>query len=412
MLQFLHMTYSPYMDLEQRIDDILDRGVLVEFLPSKEAFKARLLKTDQPMRIYIGADPTSTALHLSHAKNYMLLEELRTLGHKVYVLIGDFTARIGDPTDKSTARTQLTRDEVETNVRGWVEQIRPLMNFDDPVNPPELVYNNDWLGKLTMEDVVNLASNVTVQRMLERDMFQKRMSEEKPIFLHEFLYPLMQGYDSVALDVDAELCGTDQTFNALMGRKLQRVINNKEKFVIVVNLMANPITGELMSKSRGTGIFLNFTPFDIYGAIMSQPDEMTEVFLINNTRIPKDAIKEILAGNPRDAKMRAAWEVTRVIHGVDAANQAQDNFVRIVQNKEVGGDIPTVHVPAGTWSLMDMLTRCEPDMSKSELRRLLAGNAIKVDGDVVTDEHLACAIAPEGTVVKIGKKKWYRLIAE
>ena len=188
------------------------------------------------------------------------------------------------------------------------------MDFEAKDNPPEIVYNNDWLSKLTMEDVVNLASNVTVQRMLERDMFQKRMAEEKPIYLHEFMYPLMQGYDSVALDVDVELCGTDQIFNALMGRTLIKKFKNKDKFVVAVNLMENPLTGELMSKSRGTGIFLNFSPEDMYGGIMSQPDEMIKVFLVNNTRFPLDEIEKIISEmNHRDAKMKTAYEIRVIV---------------------------------------------------------------------------------------------------
>ncbi|MEI6752633.1 MAG: tyrosine--tRNA ligase [Paludibacter sp.] len=173
---------------QQLIKEILDRGIIREILPTRDDFEKRLLNDDK-LSFYIGADPTSNSLHLSHAKNYMVLEDFRKLGHKVYVLIGDFTARIGDPTEKATTRKQLSREEVLENVKSWVEQIKPLMDFDTKENPPEIVYNNDWLAKLTMEDVINLASNVTVQRMLERDMFQKRMTEEKPIYLHEFMYP-------------------------------------------------------------------------------------------------------------------------------------------------------------------------------------------------------------------------------
>jgi tyrosyl-tRNA synthetase len=190
-----------------KAEAILNRGIVVNILPDRKSFVERLA-SENPMRMYIGADPTSTALHLSHAKNYMLLEEFRKLGHEVIVLFGDFTAKIGDPTDRLSARKQLTTEEVMENVKHWVEQIRPLMDFDAEVNPPVVKFNSEWLSKLSMEDVVNLASNITVQQMLERDMFEKRINEQKPIHLHEFLYPLMQGYDSVAMDVDVELCGT------------------------------------------------------------------------------------------------------------------------------------------------------------------------------------------------------------
>jgi tyrosyl-tRNA synthetase len=395
---------------EKMVDEVLNRGVVVNILPDKESFRKRLL-SDDPLKIYIGADPTSTSLHLSHAKNYMFLEDLRKLGHKVVVLFGDFTARIGDPTDKTVARKQLTREEVMENVKSWIEQIKPLMDFDAKENPPEIVYNHDWLSKLNMEDVVNLASNFTVQRMLERDMFEKRLEEEKPIYLHEFMYPLMQGYDSVALDVDAELCGTDQTFNALVGRTLQRKFNNKEKWVVAVNLMENPKTGELMSKSRGTGIFLSFSAFDMYGAIMSQPDEMTKIFLINNTRIPLDEIEKIMSeANPRDAKMRASFEVTKIFHGDEGAAEAQEKFVKLVQKKESSEDIPVVSMGTKEISLFEAIKKCvREEISNSEIRRLIDQKSIRVEGEVVENGDTAIKIPETGTNLKIGKKRWYKI---
>src|SRR3989338_10644515 len=239
---------------KKRIEEILERGVVSEILPSKEEFVAKLM-SGQRLKIYIGADPTSNALHLSHAKNYMFLEELRQLGHEVIVLVGDFTAQIGDPTDNTATRVQLSEEEVNTNVKSWISQIKPLMSFGDRKNPPKIKYNSEWLSKMTWKDELLLASNFTVQRMLERDMFDKRLKNDAPIYLHEFQYPLMQGYDSVAMDVDVELCGTDQVFNALVGRTLLKRLKNKDKFVVAVNLMENPKTKELMSKSRGTGVF-------------------------------------------------------------------------------------------------------------------------------------------------------------
>ena len=367
------------------VERIMNRGVIVDVLPDKETFHQRLLSME-PMKIYIGADPTSTTLHLSHAKNYMLLEEFRKLGHEVIVLFGGFTARIGDPTGKLGTRKQLSLEEVQKNVQGWMEQIRPLMDFDDKENPPRIVNNNEWLSKLTMEDTVHLASNLTVQQMIERDMFAKRLKEKQPIYLHEFIYPLLQGYDSVALDVDAELCGTDQTFNALVGRTLLRKLKHKDKFVVSVNLMENPITHELMSKSRGTGVFLDLDPFNMYGAIMSQPDEMIKVFLINNTRIPLEEVESIMrSNNPRDAKMRAALEVTKIFHGEAKAQEAQDSFVKLVQKKESANDIPEIKIENQPISLYDLLKKCLPDNTGSDIRRLLVQNAIKIDGSIVTE---------------------------
>ena len=185
----------------KKIKEVLTRSIAY-ILPTKEDFE-RLLLSGKQKKIYLGVDPTGPALHLGHATNYMVLERFRQLGHKVIILIGDFTARIGDPTDRSAARIRLNRDQIEKNVKTWLTQISPLIDLKNKENPPEIVYNHDWLSKLTFEDVVDLASNFTVQQMLERDMFEKRIAEEKPIHLHELFYPLMQGYDSVVLDVDA-----------------------------------------------------------------------------------------------------------------------------------------------------------------------------------------------------------------
>lgn len=226
----------------EKIEEILTRSI-AEILPTKDGLRNEL-KSGKRLRIYTGTDATGTSLHIGHATNYMVLEKLRRLGHEVIFLVGDFTARIGDPTDKNeTARKQLTREQVIENVKTWIDQVRPVIDVDNKENPVRILFNNDWLSKLSFEDVINLASNFTVQRMIERDMFQVRMQSNKPLYLHEMLYPLMQGYDSVAIDVDVEMCGRDQKFNALAGRTLLKKIKNKEKFVLITTLLENPKTG-------------------------------------------------------------------------------------------------------------------------------------------------------------------------
>jgi len=377
-----------------KVQNIIDRGVISGILPNRDEFIRRLVGS-KPMRIYIGADPTSTSLHLSHAKNYMLLEEFRKLGHEVIVLFGDFTARIGDPTDRDTARKQLSSEEVKTNVAEWLEQIRPLMDFDAKENPPQVKFNAEWLTKLTMEDVINLTSMVTVQQMLERDMFEKRLKEEKPIHLHEFLYPLMQGYDSVAMDVDVELCGTDQTFNALMGRTLLKQIKGKEKFVVTVNLMENPKTRELMSKSRGTGVFLNTDAVNKFGAIMAQPDEMIELILVNNTRVELDEIEVILKGSPLDAKRRAAYEVTKLFHGEEAAVEAGKQFSAQFSKRSFSEltDVPRVSVETqGSVLLIDILLALGFASSKSEARRLAEGGGVQLVAEGTVADVKKCTV--------------------
>ncbi|MCX6797804.1 MAG: tyrosine--tRNA ligase, partial [Candidatus Falkowbacteria bacterium] len=333
------------------------------------------------------------------------------MGHEVIVLIGDFTARIGDPGGKMTTRQQLSRDEVLANMKNWLQQIKPIINFDDKVNPPRILYNHDWLAKLTMEDIINLASNVTVQQMLERDMFARRLQSGKPIYLHEFMYPLMQGYDSVAMEVDVELCGTDQIFNALVGRTLLKKFKNKDKFVVAANLMANPATGELMSKSLGTGIFLDLVPEDMYGAIMSQADEMIRVFLISNTRVPLSEIEKILkAPNPRDAKMKTAYLITEIFHGTKQAQSAQDLFIKKIQNKEVPAELAEVKIGVAQAELLEIVKKCCPDKSKSELRRLLEQGAVKITDKVYRDGEEKIEIPPVGLNLKLGKRNWFKIV--
>jgi len=387
---------------EQLIDAILDRGVIKEIIPGKKEFKEKLLNSK--LKIYIGADPTSSALHLSHAKNYMLLEEFRQLGHEVIILFGDFTARIGDPTDKVAVRKQLSRKEVLDNVKGWLDQIKPLIDFGDKKNPPKIVYNHDWLAKLTMEDVVNLASNVTVQQMLERDMFAKRLEEKKPIFLHEFLYPIMQGYDSVAMEVDVELCGTDQIFNALVGRTLLKKLKDKDKFVVAVNLMENPVTGELMSKSRGTGVFLNSSPADMFGAIMSQPDEMIKIFLINNTRLSLSEVEKIVKmENPKDAKMLTALEITKIFHGEEEAQKAKEYFVNTFSKRETPEEINELKVDKEKMAITEFLVLAGLADSKSDARRKIEQGGVAMNGKKVIDWQLFLDKKNNDAVLKVGK---------
>lgn len=389
-----------------KVDAVLDRGVIVKVLPSKDAFRQKLLRGER-IRIYIGADPTSTALHLSHAKNYLLLEEFRQLGHEVIVLFGDFTARIGDPSDRTGARKQLTEKEVRGNVDLWKKQIRPLMNFDDSVNPPRVLYNSEWLAPLRFEDVLELAANFTVQQMIERDMFQKRLKKGVSIHLHEFLYPLMQGYDSVAMEVDAELCGTDQTFNALAGRTLLKRLKGKDKFVIIVNLLEDPATGELMSKSKSTGVFLDSTPEELYGAVMAQSDEMTQPLLVNLTRIPLQEVDEISKQHPRDAKQRVAWEITKLFHGESIAKKAEEHFVKTFQKRETPGDISEIKVKPGT-PLKDVLVEAAVVSSKSEFRRLVEAGAVEnaETGEKITDLNTTA----DTMVVKVGKRRFVKIV--
>ncbi len=395
---------------EQIIDEILDRGIIVEIIPSKAEFKQRLL--NEKLRFFIGADPTNTSLHLSHAKNFMLLEEFRKLGHEVIVLFGDFTACIGDPSDRNSARARLTPEQVREFSADWVRQISPLIDFNDKVNPAKVVFNGQWLNKLSMRDLIELASNTTVQHLLERDMFQKRISENRPIHLHEFLYPLFQGFDSVALDADVEMCGIDQTFNALMGRTLLKKLKNKDKFIVCNNLMENPITGELMSKSRGTGVFLNTDANTMFGQIMSLPDEMIRILLINNTRVPLEEIEALdIEHKPMNAKLFTAKTIVGILHGQQQAEQALQHFQDTFSNKVFPENAQEIITDQETLSVFDILKLGLHSQSNSEIRRLIAQGGVIIN-DIRQNDEKTVFETKLALKVKVGKKTFFKVLCK
>ncbi|HEC32632.1 MAG TPA: tyrosine--tRNA ligase [Candidatus Kaiserbacteria bacterium] len=391
---------------EKAIDKILNRGTIVETYPTKEDFREKLLSGER-LRFYIGFDATGSTLHLSHAKNFILLEDFRKLGHEVIVLFGDFTARIGDPTNKKETRGVLSRDEVLKNIEKWKQQISPLMDFNDKVNPPRILNNHDWLSKLTFEDIISLASNFTVQQMLERNMFDKRIKAGNPIHLHEFLYPLMQGYDSVAMDVDVELCGTDQTFNALVGRTLLRKLKNKNKFVVVATLMENPKTGKMMSKSEGRGIFLDTNSEEMFGEVMAEPDEMIEILFTHVTRISLQEIQTIISGNPKDAKTKLAEEIVKIFFGDTEAKMARVNFDKTFSKNRMSNNALRISVHSGV-NILDVPFPKEFIKSKNELRRLIESGAVSsVDsGEKITNTQTKVL---NDINLKIGKHRFIKL---
>lgn len=388
---------------EKRVDVILDRGVVFNVFPDEGEFR-QLLKSGKRLRFYWGVDATAPTLHLSHAKNFILLEEFRKLGHEVIVLFGDFTARIGDPTDKTSARAMLTKEDVDLNIKKWKELISPIINFNDKTNPAKIKLNGEWLEKISLNKFIEIASNFSVQQMLERDMFQKRLSEEKPIQLHEFLYPLMQGYDSVAMDVDVECCGTDQTFNAMVGRTLQKRYNNKNKFVVAVNLMENPTTKELMSKSLGTGVFLGVSANEMYGSVMAQADEMSEIIYINVTRLPLSDI-ENLKQDPKNFKMLVSKEVVKIFFGEKNAEDAEKNWVETFSKGGVPEDLQVIKAKDNQ-GLIDVLVENKIVESRGEFRRLIDGGGIKkADGTQIKDPN----VLVENETYKIGKRRFVKI---
>jgi len=394
---------------EKRIDEILDRSV-GEILPTREKLKEKMMSGEK-LRIYIGTDATGASLHLGHATNYIILEKFRQLGHEVIFLIGDFTSRIGDPTDKGVARVQQTREEVVSHTQTWLDQVKPLVDINNKENSVEIVYNHDWLAKLTFENIIDIASNFTVQRMLERDMFEKRLKEGKPIHLHEFFYPLMQGYDSVELDVDIEMCGSDQKFNALVGRTLLKKYKNKEKFVFITTLLENPKTGEkIMSKSLRTGVYLDWDPNQMFGGVMSQPDENIKQLFIDTTLLELNVIDKILEDDePRDAKMRLAFEIVKIYHGEKKAKKAQDYFVNTFSKKEIPDDIKEYKAKKGE-SILDFLVDCGGASSKGNARRKIEQKGVRIDKNTISGVEYILSSADDNKVINVGKKFFVKII--
>ncbi len=391
----------------KKIDKILNRGIIAQIFPSKKEFKKKLL-SGKRLKFYIGFDPTAPLLHLGHAQNFILMEKLRKLGHEIIILFGDFTARIGDPSGKESARQQLTREKVLENIKDWKKLIQPFINLKDKENPAKIMQNHDWLSKLTLEETMELATNFTVQQMIERDMFQKRLEEEKPIYLHEFLYPLMQGYDSVAMDVDVEVCGTDQIFNALTGRTLMKKLKDKDKFVVATKLLANPKTGEKMSKSTGTGVFIHEPPKELYGQIMAQPDEMIKILFISDTFLSLKEIKEIMKKNPKEAKMKLAFEITKIVHGEKKAKKAEQHFINVFQKNKKPEEIKEFKINKKKVNIVDLLNDCGLTKSKSEARRLIEQGGIRINDEKIKKEK-DITIDKKGIILQRGKREFRKI---
>lgn len=363
----------------QKIKELLERGV-ENIYPKKEFLEARL-KDGKQLTLYTGYDPTAPTLHIGNAITMMKLRQFQDLGHKIIMLIGDFTGLIGDPTDKSAARQQLTREQVLKNCKHYKEQASTILNFKGS-NAVEIKYNSTWLGKLKFDNVLELTSHFTVDRLLERDMFEKRKAEGKAIFLHEFLYPVMQAYDSVAMDVDGEVGGNDQTFNMLAGRDLIKDLKNKEKFVLTTKLLVDS-SGKKMGKSEGNMIALSDQPKDMFGKVMSWTDEMILKGFELCTRVPMEEIKQIEkdmkgGANPRDLKLRLAGEVVKTFLGEKQVTKAQEYFVSTFSKKEKPDEMPGIK--PSVYEISAVLVEAKICKSKSEARQVVDQGGVKING--------------------------------
>jgi len=356
---------------EQKIDEILTRGV--EDVIVKEELKKKLLSGNK-IRLYLGVDPTGSILHLGHAVILWKLKDFQDLGHEVILLIGDFTAKIGDPTGKDTARRILTDKEIKENFKDYKKQTSKILNF----SKVKIKYNSQWLSKLRFADVLNLASNFTVQQMIQRDMFQRRLKDNMPISLTEFMYPLMQGYDSVAMNVDLEVGGNDQMFNMLAGRTLQKIYNNKDKDVLTFKILLGT-DGRKMSKTFNNFIALNENPKDMFGKVMSIKDELINDYLELATRLSESEITEIKKlSNPRDQKAKLAKEIVKMYHGAELAESAEEEFNKVFRNKELPTEIEVFESDKKMYPVLDLLCDSGLAVSKNEAKRLVEVGGIVI----------------------------------
>ena len=390
---------------EKIIDRILNKGV-ENILPSKEELK-NLLLSGKHLNIYQGFDPTAPTLHIGHTVGMRKLEDFRKLGHQVYFVIGDFTARIGDPSDKMSARKKLTKQQVEENMRLYIDQASHFINIFDKDNPVKVVYNSKWLEPLNFGEIIELASVFTVQQMLKRSMFQERLKSDKPIYLHEFLYPLMQGYDSVALNIDVEVGGNDQLFNMLAGRDLVMNRLNKEKFVVAMKLLeAND--GTKMGKTSGNMIELSDSANNIFGKVMAFDDKLIPIGFEILTKYELEQIEEIKerlkkGENPMILKKLLAFEITKDIKGEQEAENAQKYFENVFQKKNLNTDIPVKTVRQSNINILDLIVQCEIANSKSQAKRLVEQNAVTINGEKITDWNKNIQVGSGSTILKCGK---------
>lgn len=397
------------MQNQTNFPEILTRGVS-EVLPSSETL-AKLL-TEKKIRLYLGIDPTGAFLTLGHSVVLRKLQQFADLGHDVILLIGNGTVRIGDPTGRDSTRPVLTDEQIQENFREWKTQASKILDF----TKIKIMYNGDWLDKLTYADMVKLMAQTTVQQLTERDMFQERLKKGLPIFGHEIMYPLLQGYDSVAMNVDLEIGGTDQTFNMMMGRHLQRVYNNHEKWVLTTPII-NGTDGRKMSKSYGNYIALTENANDMYGKLMSIPDDLIIEYFTLLTDEPANHIQEMQKAmadgeNPMTFKKQLAHTITTFYHNAEAAAQAEKHFEQTIQQKQIPEEIPTIEVGQNTIELGELLKLCLPEESNSNLRRLVEQRSVELlpIEEQPSDFYLVVDLTKVQTI-RIGKRRYFKLNA-
>ncbi|MEM1172773.1 MAG: tyrosine--tRNA ligase [Cyanobacteria bacterium P01_H01_bin.35] len=371
----------------------------------------RLSKSDRPLRVKLGIDPTGADIHLGHSIPVRKLRAFQDAGHTAVLIIGDFTARIGDPTGKSEVRRQLTTEQVKENAKTYLEQVRPILDFDTP-GRLEIRYNSEWLSKLDLTNILELLATMTVGQMLAKEGFALRYQQENPIYIHEFLYPLMQGYDSVAVDADVELGGTDQKFNIAVGRDLQRHFGKKTQFGLLMPILLGTDGVQKMSKSLGNYVGLSEDPLSMYSKLEKIPDDQVEEYFELLTNLPLDDLPE----NPRERQKLLGLDIVSQYHGKESALEAQQTAVKMVIEGDMSQteavpefSLASVEFPAKLFYIVSASGLCK---SSSEARKKIAGGAVRLDDDRISDQNLTFDSPAEldGKVLRVGKKNFVRLV--
>jgi tyrosyl-tRNA synthetase len=390
-----------------KIRETLSRNV-AEILPSRSGLE-RLMKKKR-IRLYLGIDPTGTRLHLGHTITLRKLQEFADLGHEAILVVGTGTVLAGDPSQRGKVREKISLREIKENIKTWKAQVRKIIDL----SKVKIKYNGDWLLKLGLKEIIDIASNISAVRLFQREMFQERIKKGDTVWLHETLYPLLQGYDSVALDTDLEIGGTDQVFNMLVGRELQRKMKNREKFVLTCPMLLG-IDGEQMSKSSGNCVWLQDSPDQMFGKIMSIPDSLIISFFELLTDVSQKAIskhkKNLQSGktNPRDIKERLASEIVKMYHSRGSAAKAAAEFKRIFRKKELPSEIPQMKLTDESLGLLDLLVKTKLASSKAEAKRLVVQKGVKIDGEVEGDWRRVIEIK-NGLVVQAGKRRFIKIL--
>lgn len=366
-------------------------------------------RAGRQMRIKLGLDPTSPDIHLGHTVVLRKMRQFQNMGHKAVLIIGDYTARVGDPTGQNTTRPMLSPEQIERNAQTYFDQAGHMLDTSE--EKLEVRYNSEWLAKINLADLIKLTATMTVARMLERDTFELRYKAGDPIGIHEFLYPLMQGYDSVMIESDVELGGTDQTFNNLVGRDLQRLHGQAPQIVITMPILVGLDGTEKMSKSKGNYVGVTDAPSDMFGKIMSISDELMDNYYTLLTDLPSEAIAALVNADqthPKEAKVRLGKTIVTQFYGAELAEVAAAEFEKVFAQGQVPDDMPEVALPAETLSVKQLLTLCRLVDSGGEAKRMVAQGGVSIDGQKASDPNASVTPA-DGMIVQVGKRRFAKV---